>query len=819
MKILMFLMAFISLSFIVYAQNNASIYQTENFKIVLNNKGLIEGIYNKKDDTNYLAPNQIAPLVSIRCNGAVEIPLSMKSKGPLLIFSFGINKVEAKMKVITRQSYLTFELIEITPANKVELILWGPYPTIIKETIGETVGVVRNNRFAIGIQALNIKTLGGYPNEENDIEPSYNILEGNNRKDVEDSLKASKLFRGQTAKSKDYGSELQAYCRNRNKERIISNWGHDYYIAPAFDDGGVVGSKIALFGCQPEKSLEIIGQIETQEGLPHPVIDGEWSKTSPNATASYLITDFSDTDIDEALELTKKAGLKYLYHGGPFETWGHFKLNEKSFPDNWNSMKRCVDMAEKQGIHLGVHTLSNFISINDTYVSPKPDQRLAQVGSSELTTNIDILSNEIPVRAPQFFNQMKNNNLHAVLIGDEIIRYKEVSTSKPWLLLACIRGAFGTTPYAHKKGDTIIKLMDHSYKTFLTNSQLSVEVAGQIASLFNYTGLHQISFDGFEGNWSTGMGQYGCQLFLKTWYDRLKPELKGKIINDASMPGHFNWHINTRYNWGEPWYAGFRESQTQYRLKNQDYFNRNFIPSMLGWFNLAAETSIEDIEWLLARAAGFDAGFALCVDTKSTTKNGQSDAIFEAIKQWESARLKGAFSIAQKLKLKDVYNEFHLETVNPGEWNLYPFQVKHFVHEQKVHQPGEPAFSIFDFENPYHSQPLIFTLRLLPGANSNSSLVKKIIMEVNNYSKIEIPVDLEPFQTLKSFGSSKLQVFDKNWKLLKVIDLTENIPFLSQGDNKIVFDAVFADQGSSSFKIEIKTLGEAETVKTDHKVK
>jgi hypothetical protein len=240
---------------------------------------------------------------------------------------------------------------------------------------------------------------------------------------------------------------------------------------------------------------------------------------------------------------------------------------------------------------------------------------------------------------------------------------------------------------------------------------------------------------------------------------------------------------------------------------------------MLGWFNLAAETSIEDIEWLLARAAGFDAGFALCVDTKSTTKNGQSDAIFEAIKQWESARLKGAFSIAQKLKLKDVDNEFHLETVNPGEWNLYPFQVKHFVHEQKVHQPGEPAFSIFDFENPYHSQPLIFTLRLLPGANSNSSLVKKIIMEVNNYSKIEIPVDLEPFQTLKSFGSSKLQVFDKNWKLLKVIDLTENIPFLSQGDNKIVFDAVFADQGSSSFKIEIKTLGEAETVKTDHKVK
>jgi len=476
-----------------------------------------------------------------------------------------------------------------------------------------------------------------------------------------------------------------------------------------------------------------------------------------------------------------------------------------------------VDKAEKQGIHVGLHTLSNFISTNDPYVTPIPDKHLAEVGASELTDDIDKLATEVPCRSPVFFNQMKNNNLHSVLIGTEIIRYKEVSFEKPWMLKECIRGAFGTAASIHKRGEPVMKLMDHSYKTFLTDNNLSEEVAGRIASLFNYTGLSQISFDGLEGNWSTGMGQYGCQLFVKNWYDKLVPELKGKIINDASMPGHFNWHINTRYNWGEPWYAGFRESQTQYRLKNQDYFSRNFIPGMLGWFNLATETSIEDIEWLLARAAGFDAGFALCVDNKITTINGQSDIIFEAIKQWESARLTGAFSIAQKLQLKDVSNEFHFETEKPGEWKLYPYQVKRYVHEQRVRQPGEPVFSIFDFENPYQSQPMIFILRLLPGASSNGSMVKKIILEVNNYSKIEIPVDLEPFQTIKSFGSSKLQVFDKNWKLLKVIDLMEKIPNLSEGGNKIVFDAVFADQGSSSFRIEIKTVGAAESVRTDQK--
>ena len=46
----------------------------------------------------------------------------------------------------------------------------------------------------------------------------------------------------------------------------------------------------------------------------------------------------------------------------------------------------------------------------------------------------------------------------------------------------------------------------------------------------------------------------------------------GQVINDASNPGHFNWHIYTRMNWGEPWYAGFRESQTLYRFKNQVLF-------------------------------------------------------------------------------------------------------------------------------------------------------------------------------------------------------------------------------------------------------
>ena len=809
-KITLFIVTFLFAILNLYARNIS--YETSYFKIELDDKGNVISIYDKLKSTEYLFKGQKAPLLNIRCNGEIEPPSQIKQKNNKITLLFNKNNVEAQINVVVKSGYVSFELTGIKPSEKVELVIWGPYPTTIHQTIGECVGVVRNQQFAIGIQALNTKTLGGYPSEENDADPSYDVVSTEKNTDASSDWKNLKSYRGQTARVQDFGSVLQAYCRNRNKERIISNWAHDKYVAPPFIDGGVIGSKIALFGCPPEKALETIGKIEVAEGLPHPVIDGEWGKTAHSATASYLIADFNENNLDKALELTQKAGLKYLYNGDPFNTWGHFVLNKKSFPENWTSIKKCVERANKQGIRLGVHTLSNFITTNDSYVSPVPDKRLAKVGEGRITADINAESDEIAIESPRFFNEMKNNSLHSVVIGGEIIRYKEVSASEPWKLTGCVRGAFDTKAVAHQKGDVIGKLMDHGYKVFLSDADLSKEISKNIAQLFNETGLRQISFDGLEGVWSTGMGQYALGLFTQTWYDNLKPELKGKVINDASMPSHFNWHINTRYNWGEPWYAGFRESQTINRLRNQDFFRRNLLPSMLGWFSLSSQTSIEDVEWLLARAAGFDAGFAFNLSFANVEKNGESEAIFKSMNTWETARMAGAFSAAQKLRMEDIRNEFHLEEAGQGVWKLFPYNIMRYVHEQKERQPGEPLFSTFEFDNPYDDQPMMFILNLLPMEKNNGSSVEKISLEVNNVNKIEIPVKMEPFQSLKINNIGQLQLYDRNWQLIKTIDFKDKIPLLNHGKNKIIFNAEFAGEGSSKFKLEMKTIGEAETV-------
>lgn len=786
-------------------------FNTADFRITIDAKGFVTSLYDKSNEKEYIPRNLTAPLLAIRSNGNYINPSRAIQNGNTLRLSFGKNGT-ADIQAEAKTDYIRFELKAMEYPDEIELVVWGPFPTTIHESIGESVGVVKDPHFAVGIQALNVKTLGGYPSEESDIEPSFDIFQTGSLEDISEEARTKKQYRGQTAKATDFGSILQAYTRNRAKTREISNWDHPHYVAPSYEDGGVIGSAIALFGGPPEDALSTIGKIELAEGLPHPLIDGVWAKISPQATASYLILNFDGENLDNAIKLTKKAGLRYLYHGDPFETWGHFRLKEKAFPQQHKSLKNYVSRAEAQGVELGIHTLSGFITTNDPYVTPIPDPRLAKVGQSTLTSDITADSEEIPIESALFFNQMKNNTLKAVTIGNEIIRYQSVSSQAPWKLIGCVRGAYGTQATAHKKGEIIGKLMDHPYNVFLPDAALAEEIAINLADLFNETGLKQISFDGLEGVWSTGMGQYARALFTKTWYDHLDPALKENVINDASNPSHFNWHINTRYNWGEPWYAGFRESQTQYRLMNQDFYHRNLLPAMLGWFSMSPQTSIEDTEWLLARAAGFDAGFAFSVNFDAVSQNGQADSIFHAIKHWESARMARAFSAAQKSRMKDINNEFHLQPISRGKWLLYPYSVQRHEHARKIRQPGEPVNSEIEFKNPFEAQVPIIIVNFIPDPNGGDAAIEELSIAVSNHDVVKIPVKMASFRRLKLVNEKQVQVFDRNWKLLETINLPKPFPKVVNGMNNLSIDAAFIGEGLPKLQLEIKTAGNGEDV-------
>jgi hypothetical protein len=784
-----------------------AVFNSDTFQLSINKKGFVKGFIDSDKGINYLYGDSIAPLLSVRFKNIMYHPVSAKyNKDEAIMLLNYSNGVEAKIKVEQKKTHINFELIDISDSDSIELVTWGPFPTTINKVIGETVGVVQGEEYAIGIQSLNVKTLGGYPWKENDCMPQINIFEQDDYSDVSEKGKSYVLYRVEGAKPTKFGSTLQAYCRNRNRERVIENWSHDKYVAPAFDDGGVVGSKIALFGCPVEEALETIGEIEIAEGLPHPLIDGKWAKTNPDAAAAYLIMDFGESNIDEAIEVTKKAGLKYLDHPGPFRTWGNFELNGRKFPEGVESLKRCVEKAEEKGVMVGVHTLSNFLTPNDKYITPVPDKRLAKVGSSIIIENIDKEQTVIPIKNPVFFNQNKNNHMRTVHIGDELIRYGEVSEAEPWKLLDCQRGAFGTVAASHEINSNISKLADHGYKVFLTDPELSIEVSKNIAELYNKTGLRQISFDGLEGNRSTGMGNYGEILFAQTWYDNLNDEIKSHYIADASRTCHYFWHVYTRMNWGEPWYAGFRESQTTYRLKNQPYFKRNLMPAMLGWFQMKPTTSAEDIEWMLARSGAFDAGYCLVTSFRAIAENGSSDEILNLVKVWEKARLSGAFTDEQKKKMEDISNEFHLEETDDNKLSLHQVYSQKFKHEKKVRQPGEPLYSTFSFENPEFKQILNFNLTAVDCSINN------IRMEIDNYKEVILPISLKQGETIKYKGGNKAVVYNMYWQKVKVIKIDESALTVSKGEHTLTFDCDFKGGKESVAKLELRVMGKAQEV-------
>ncbi len=785
-------------------------WHTQHARFDVDSRGSLSGVSLRDGSRNFLAPGQPSPLCSVRVGGVFHAPqeATWDPASRQMTLRYEPAGVSVVLAAEPRTTHVRFEVHEVHPAGRVELILWGPYPTTVSGMVGEVVGVVRDADVAVGIQALNAKTLGGFPAQENDVEPDYTADDPAVYPDLPGELGKDQLFRGDTARRTAFGSVLQAYCRDRSRERVIANWGHEKYQAPAFEDGGVVGSKIALFACPAGAALATLGEIELAEGLPHPLLDGVWAKVSSQANGSYLIVDFGEETIDRAVEMTRRAGLRYLYHSSPFETWGHFRLKPDLFPHGWEGLRRCVQRAKEAGVRVGFHTLSNFITPNDPYVTPRPDPRLARIGTSTLVGEVDATRKELTVVAPDFFR--KGTAMNTVVIGEELVRYASVSEGPPWRLLECQRGAWGTVASAHRGGEVVAKLMDHGYNVFLTDPDLTQEVARNLARLCNEAGTLQISLDGLEGAWSTGLGQYGRALFTTTWYGQLLPELRG-TINDASNPGHFNWHVYTRMNWGEPWYAGFRESQTLYRFKNQLHFERNLMPHMLGWFALRADTSFEDAEWLLARAAGFDAGFTLATSLASTAQLaadplsaeaarqfGAAPAILEAVKQWETARMSAAFPASTKALLRDNSREFHLEPAGAGRWTLWEIYVNHLALDLAK---GETIEAVI--ENRSETSEVEWILR-----SAGKQPVRGVALDFDGRSVLKMDGNtLASGASLRYGGGGQATLCDASWRRQGEVGVDADAARLAPGSRRITLRA--ARQEGAMLKLELRARGPA----------
>ena len=230
------------------------------------------------------------------------------------------------------------------------------------------------------------------------------------------------------------------------------------------------------------------------------------------------------------------------------------------------------------------------------------------------------------------------------------------------------------------------------------------------------------------------------------------------------------------------------------------------MPHMLGWFSMKPETSIEDAEWLLARAAGFDAGFALVTSPHIVRMNGYGEEILGAIKQWEKARMGGAFNENQKALMKSVSNEFHLEEVGDTSWNLYRIYPGKFTHEKIIRQPGEPVHSKFTFQNKGEKQAMAFIL------TAKGAEAAHITFEINNHKQLDIPVSLQPGESLKYNGGDEMTLYDETWQGIKVVKVDRDQLMIEPGDHSLIFDCQFGSGENAEVKVELRIAGQPELI-------
>lgn len=742
------------------------------------------------------------PIVSAGSSGVVVLPSAMKVSKDLLKLTMTDG---GKITLRVKESDACVRIEAVDVPEKYDVLVFGPVGVAVNDVVGEVVGVVQGKEQAFGMQALNIKTTAGLPDGYAD---AYMAKFGYKGSPASLSVSTVPGEKQAVTKTED-GAVFQLAARRRDREefRTVSGVKKSWTLPVAGADGPIKGAAVALFGDDREDILDRIGAVEVAEGLPHPMLNGEWAKKSRESMKSYLITDFTENNFEEMLARAEQAGFDYMYHDGPFLDWGHFNWSPNVTSGGDEGMKKLVEKAKAKQIGLGVHTLSNFTTTNDAYVTPVPSAHLLKQGKLSLVESIDANQTDILIKKSDLFAVPLS--LNGLQIEDELISFgKAVEQGDNMLLKNCKRGAWGTTAKAHDKAKPLYKLWDYPYKTFFPDLQLQDEFADRIAELLNSTGVCQISFDGLEGCSYTGQDDYAMSRFV----NRVFTQVKHPLRNDASRLSHNLWHTHTYTNWGEPWGEAMRTGQVESRILNQAFYKRNLFPRMLGWFLIRLAdrrqqcTSLEDVEWAMSEAAGFDAGYAMTIRNKTFKRHGQIDELLEAIKNWDYLREKQAFSEEQRTRLRDPKTEWRLEKIDDKNFNLYPLHIsKYYTCNLGEMQPGQPGGSDWSWTSPYDGK---FAVRLKvegDGAIENPQFI-------TSEGVIKFPCQVKEHQYLLYTFDGKAVVTDKNYNVLQEVT-PEGDTTLPSGTSAVSFSCSLISEDAPDVVIRFMTKGEPEAIK------
>lgn len=669
----------------------------------LDSAGFVTGLVDSRNGRDYAAPGKAAPFVSLVIDEQQTMPTAVRvaHDGTYSFTNADLRwGFKVDIRVETHRGYATFEVINVLgpriAADSVRTLLWGPLPTTISvgpaapvgtiaSAVGEAVGVVRDDAFAIGLKPLNARTEGGWPTDypnhgwEADVAPNpygQNV----------DSAMGQWSVAAQTS----WGSILRAFTFDYTRQRLRLNAnGYPIPVGPLESLGSTIGSKIALFGCGPELVTTILSFIASAENLPYPTLYGQWQKAAQASSQSTFVLNLTNDNVETAAPVAKRAGLDYLYalntYRGPWQSTGHYAF-DSSFGSGDDAAAKLVKRAESLGVHVGVHTMSDFIANNDPYIAP-PDARLAKGGQAALSRPLQASDTELYLAAAwpviQGLDLIPGGQPYdsVLLVGNELIGYFEknvrIGTAES-KVTGLVRGLWHSVAATASAGASVERVIPNGYNGAVGGLGIIAEIANRLGTIRNTVGIRSHSFDGLESASNSGWGSYGIARLVNGTYAAWAHH-DGYISETSRMTSN-TWDTLTRASWG----ASRDQSGKAALLRNNAYYEANYLPGMLGWVDFGGLSPTDAQSWL-ALGAGLNAGIGMM------SLDSLPSAMLETIKQWETARNLGAFNDAQRAGFRDIGTYWTLRSAEqPETWMLQQIDRngQPIGHPQSVHAPS-----------------------------------------------------------------------------------------------------------------------------------
>lgn len=369
---------------------------------------------------------------------------------------------------------------------------------------------------------------------------------------------------------------------------------------------------------------------------------------SAQSPTTYFVSDFSTEEFDRMLELCEEAGVEGLLQRTPFSSYGHYQWNPDFAPEGDRSVARMVRRAKEQGVQLGIFAQSDAISLNDAYFSPRYYHRLKRVGKVELFDRIEADEREFALRPNELFSQPSTLNL--LLVDGELISYGTKEPAQEAVLLyRCTRGAFGTTAADHSVRAEAYKLWDSPERFVAPDASLRDSVQWHLSQRIEAGGLRFVRYPDEPG--------------------------MNKVDGTVRVRQLDAWEAEFGTTSGD----GVSTLRNGVTATGSDL---TAVPQRsLGWFNIHASdgrqpaTTVEELEWVLSKAAAFDAGYGLVIDRDAVKRHGQLDRMMALVKAWNTVRDAGILTESQKEDLLDPYADWHLEACGEDGFLLYPVRI------------------------------------------------------------------------------------------------------------------------------------------------